>query len=91
MVCVVPRNTSQLCSGCGETVRKDLSVRTHICPNCSLVLDRDVNVARNILRKGIGLERPESTLVGEPTATPDQRIGVQTGSMNQEATLLVGW
>jgi len=53
-------------------------------------LDRDVNAARNILRRGIGLERPESTLVVEETYT---QLGVsgRVASMNQEATLLVGW
>lgn len=47
---VDPRNTSQLCSACGATVEKDLSVRVHRC-NCGLVLDRDVNAARNILAR----------------------------------------
>lgn len=83
-VCVDPRNTSQLCSGCGESVPKDLAERIHACPHCGLVLDRDVNAARNILLRGIGLERPESTPVGEPASTTDQCIGVQAGSMNQE-------
>ncbi len=43
--------TSQRCSGCGELVEKDLSVRVHRCPNpdCLLELDRDLNAARNIL------------------------------------------
>lgn len=31
---------------------KSLSMRTHICPSCGLVLDRDENAARNILRAG---------------------------------------
>jgi len=90
-VAVDPKNTSQECSGCGEIVPKDLSVRIHNCPYCGLTLDRDVNAARNILRKGILLEQQESTLVGEPTTTITQRSGMQAGSMNQEATLLVGW
>ena len=89
-VAVDPKNTSQVCSGCGEIVSKDLSVRIHNCPHCGLVVDRDVNAARNILRKGILLEQQESTLVGEPTSTITQRSGMQAGSMNQEATLLVG-
>ena len=42
---VDPRNSSQMCSGCGEMVHKDLSVRVHRCPRCGLVLDRDVNAA----------------------------------------------
>ena len=89
-VLVNPRNTTQICSGCGVIVRKDLSVRIHNCPECGLILDRDVNAARNILRNGIESERLESTLVGEPTSTITQRSGTQVGSMNQEATLLVG-
>lgn len=52
LVTVNPRNTSQICSGCGRIVLKDLSVRSHVCPDCGLALDRDVNAARNILRLG---------------------------------------
>ncbi len=45
---VPPAYTSQDCSGCGTRVPKSLSVRTHVCPTCGLVLDRDANAARNI-------------------------------------------
>jgi putative transposase len=55
IVFVNPAGTSQKCSGCGGMVQKPLSERTHICPKCGLVLDRDVNAARNIL--ALGLER----------------------------------
>lgn len=48
---VDPRGTSQECSSCARTVPKRLSVRIHAC-ECGLVLDRDVNAARNILRRG---------------------------------------
>jgi putative transposase len=52
-VLAVPAHyTSQDCSGCGERVPKSLSVRTHVCPNCGLVIDRDENAAVNILREG---------------------------------------
>ncbi|HEU5198966.1 MAG TPA: transposase [Ktedonobacterales bacterium] len=51
-VAVPPAYTSQDCSGCGERVQKSLSVRTHVCPSCGLVLDRDENAAINILRAG---------------------------------------
>ncbi len=47
---VNPRYTSQTCYRCGEMVHKSLSVRTHICPFCGYVEDRDVNAARNILK-----------------------------------------
>jgi putative transposase len=46
---VTPRFTSQKCHQCGEIVQKSLSVRTHLCPFCGYVADRDVNAAKNIL------------------------------------------
>lgn len=52
-VAVAPHNTSQNCSKCGEKVQKSLSTRTHICPHCNYVEDRDINAALNILQKGL--------------------------------------
>jgi putative transposase len=52
---VNPRNTSQNCSSCGNSVKKDLSVRIHSCPFCGLVLDRDHNAAINILNSTVGI------------------------------------
>jgi putative transposase len=52
VVAVPAHFTSQDGSGCGERVRKSLSVRTHACPACGLVLDRDANAALNILWAG---------------------------------------
>jgi putative transposase len=49
---VHPAYPSQDCSGCGERIQKSLSVRTHVCTNCGLVLDRDENAARNIQWRG---------------------------------------
>jgi len=46
---VDPKNTSQICSKCKQIVSKDLSVRTHNCPYCGFVCDRDVNAAINIV------------------------------------------
>jgi putative transposase len=54
LIRVDPRNTSQKCSGCHELVPKVLAVRTHACPSCGLVLDRDYNASLNILRAGMG-------------------------------------
>jgi putative transposase len=67
---VNPGGTSQKCSGCGNTVGKDLSVRMHECPNCGLVIDRDVNAARNILQAGQELARVEA----EPLLVQRRRI-----------------
>src|SRR5258708_4758505 len=64
VVRVPARFTTQKCSRCGEYVQKSLSVRTHICPFCGLVEDRDVNAARNILQAGMHLIQP----AGPPSA-----------------------
>ncbi len=53
VILVNPRNTSKMCSDCGTLVEKTLSTRTHTCPACGLVLDRDVNAALNILHRGL--------------------------------------
>jgi putative transposase len=52
-IAVPAHNTSQNCSNCGEKVKKSLSTRTHICPYCGYVEDRDINAAKNILKKGL--------------------------------------
>ncbi len=53
VVKVNPKNTTQMCSSCGEIVRKGLEQRVHNCPHCGLSLDRDLNAAKNILARGL--------------------------------------
>lgn len=66
MIFVNPFMTSQLCSGCGAVVRKDLSERWHSC-GCGTELDRDTNSAKLILNLGYkelpGGRRPTSARV----------------------------
>src|SRR5437899_3337183 len=67
VIAVSPQYTSQNCSACGTLVKKTLSVRTHICTSCGVVLDRDHNAAVNILQKALstigqmGTDAPVST------------------------------
>jgi len=79
---VDPKNTSQLCSGCGERIMKDLSMRVHVCPYCEFILDRDVNAARNTLQRGLEIGRgpPEYTLAGVEIPTHLSE-GMQVASM----------
>jgi putative transposase len=51
IVAVDPRGTSQACSGCGGVVPKNLVERVHRCPDCGLVLGRDLNAALNVLAR----------------------------------------
>ncbi len=63
---VNPKGTSQECSGCGATLKKPLSARTHKC-GCGVEMDRDVNAALNILHRGIsvaGGKLKESRIAG---------------------------
>jgi len=54
VVKVDPRGTSQHCSECLNRVPKELKDRWHLCPNCGLMLDRDLNSA--ILIQKVGLD-----------------------------------
>ncbi|GCE50606.1 RNA-guided endonuclease InsQ/TnpB family protein [Thermosporothrix hazakensis] len=62
VVAVPPQYTSQKCSECGTIVKKSLSVRTHVCTGCGIVLDRDHNAALNILH--IALQYVSNGTVG---------------------------
>ena len=78
VVRVNPRFTTQVCNTCGALIQKSLSVRTHSCPFCGFVADRDVNAAKNILLAGA---RPSGmALNGEPDElrSPAQKRGVVT-------------
>ena len=61
----VPTNypSSQLCSYCNyqNPLTKDLRVRKWTCPQCGAVHDRDINAAKNILRKGIEMLTKDGT------------------------------
>ena len=49
VMAVSPASPRKTVAGCGYRVKKTLSMRTHMCPSCGLVLDRDQNAALNIL------------------------------------------
>ncbi|HAZ46937.1 MAG TPA: transposase [Cyanobacteria bacterium UBA11369] len=69
-VAVAPHYTSQKCSSCGHIVKKGLSTRTHKCPHCGTILQRDVNAAINILSKAKSTEgHSGSNAWGEVSST----------------------
>jgi putative transposase len=69
---VNPAYTSQDCSGCGERMQISLSVRTHVCTHCGLMLDRDLNAARNIFWRGQRLRG----LAGLPAGLNREPVGL---------------
>jgi len=52
IVAPVSYASSQLCSNCGNksSQTKDLSCRTYICPVCGMIMDRDINASKNLLK-----------------------------------------
>ena len=88
VVAVPPEYTTQDCSGvlpdgspCRQRIRKSLSMRTHICPRCGLILDRDHNAAAVILQQGLALARaegrwpPEASEMSEMSETSETSEG----------------
>jgi putative transposase len=69
---VPPAYTTQDCSGCGERMQISLSVRTHVCTHCGLILDRDLNAARSILWRGQRLRG----LAGMPAGVNREPVGL---------------
>jgi putative transposase len=70
VIAVNPSYTSQNCSNCGQKVVKTLSTRTHKCPHCGYIADRDENAAINILKSALKewsttVGRTESEVSGE--------------------------
>ncbi|MYE17528.1 MAG: IS200/IS605 family element transposase accessory protein TnpB [Gemmatimonadetes bacterium] len=66
---VAPHHTSRECSGCARRRDMPLAVRVYRCTECGLVLDRDVNTARNVLQRGLAALNPGGDTPGcaEPT------------------------
>lgn len=50
---VSPRNSSKTCSRCGYMYKRFKNQRLFHCPNCGLIIDRDLNASINIARKGL--------------------------------------
>ena len=72
VIAVEPRNTSQICSKCGDKVLKTISTRTHKCPHCGYETDRDHNASLNILKAAL---KQLSNTVGQTGINASGEIG----------------
>lgn len=56
LIVVLPQYTSQECSHCNHNDgNKPLNIREWTCSNCGTKHDRDINGAKNILKKGLAI------------------------------------
>jgi putative transposase len=64
------RDTSKMCSACGNLMPMPLWKRTYHCEqeDCGLKMDRDENAARNILKRFLAGLRPHT---GDPVRCAD--------------------
>ena len=78
IVLVPPKDTTQTCSRCKSKpkIAIGLKTRTYECGVCGMVLDRDLNAARNILAAGFNGACVESRRPAKATA--------DTGSLSME-------
>ena len=77
VVRVRPQHTSTDCHACGHRQSLPLGARELACGGCGLVTDRDVNAARNILRRGIamaGWEIGSSSRPGASESVPGSDV-----------------
>jgi putative transposase len=83
--------SSKTCSGCGAVKAKlALSERTYLCDACGLVIDRDLNAARNLLSLAAsgaesvnareGAVRPSTARHAPPNLEPGTPHGDETGT-----------
>lgn len=77
---VDPRGTTQDCSRCATTIPKGLRAREHVCPQCGLQIDRDLNAALNVLARGLGLN-------GKHSPVTDLKVPVEPDGSTCKAAL----
>lgn len=64
VVRVNPKYTSQTCNECGKKDAKSrLSQSEFVCSGCGYISHADINASKNIMSKGIALNRKRETLV----------------------------
>ena len=79
--------STKLCSGCGALKEMPLSERTYSCPSCGLVMDRDLNAARNLAR--VAASSAETINACGETRFMPEMAGASQGIRNPASSVLV--
>ena len=82
---VRPRHTGTDCHACGHRRKMPLGARELACDGCGLATDRDVNAARNVLRRGIAPAVREIGSSNRPGASGDVLASRAAGLPGQDA------
>jgi putative transposase len=70
--------SSKTCSGCGTVKAKlPLSLRTYTCQACGLVIDRDINAARNLLKLAVSGAESLNACGGTVRPRPARHVPVK--------------
>ena len=81
--------SSKTCSGCGTAKAKlALSERTYTCDACGLVIDRDVNAARNLLNLAASGAESLNAREGTPRPRPARHVppNLEPGTPTRDKT-----
>ncbi|GGM57921.1 transposase [Micromonospora sonchi] len=83
--------SSKTCSGCGAVKAKlPLSERTYTCTTCGIILDRDLNAARNLAALATGMDTAGSGPVTGRGADRKTRPGGLVATKRQPGTANAG-
>jgi putative transposase len=75
------RDTSQMCAECDADVPKTGNVRSHSCPHCKTVVHRDINAARNVLKRAVA--GPWSGNVADNGASGEHMLSTKAPSLRK--------
>lgn len=76
--------STKLCSACGTLKEMPLSEKIYSCPSCGLVIDRDLNAARNLARVAASSAETENACGGRRSMSA--RTGAFLGIRNPAST-----
>ena len=74
--------STKICSCCDKKRRLTLNDRKYVCLNCGLVIDRDINAARNLEQyvkpKSLAPKKPKKTKsFHKKTLTKDKKVALE--------------